>query len=81
MTCTDIHDGASGRRKLLTITIDGRLDIWDFDLVRQVVYKERAVDNQPALSNGYQVDMAFDLQSNPDIPGLCMTVTRKSVMV
>lgn len=72
----------TNRSRLLTVTIDGRLDIWDFDATKHIVYKDQSVPNRPLiLNNTTSFDSAFNLVGNPAIPGICMTLTSKNIMV
>jgi hypothetical protein len=70
------------RSRLLTVTIDGRLDIWDFDATKHIIYKDKTVPNKPLLLNNTALsDSAFNLVGNPLVPGMCMTLTSKNIMV
>jgi hypothetical protein len=72
----------SKRSRLLTVTIDGRLDIWDFDATKHIIYKDKTVPNKPSLLNDTtSFDSAFNLVGNPLIPGMCMTLTSKNILV
>lgn len=70
------------RSRLLTVTIDGRLDIWDFDATKHIIYKDQSVPNRPLiLNNTTSFDSAFNLVENKDMPGICMTLTSQNMMV
>lgn len=66
----------------MTITIDGHLDIWDFEPFKQAIYKDRGVLNQPDIVKQEKrvYNAALDLIGHPSIPNLCMVVTHRSVM-
>lgn len=70
------------RARLMTITIDGRLDVWDFEPFKQAIYKDRGVVNQPDIIKLEKAayDAALDITGHPSIPNLCMVVTRCNVM-
>ena len=74
---------AAQRGRLVTITMDGKLDIWDFDPSRQAIFKDRAAVNQPQLIKEKKgaPDIAINIASSPSFPGLCMAVTRRNVVV
>lgn len=70
------------RSRLLTVTIDGRLDIWDFDATKHIIYKDKSVPNKSLFMNNTAFfDTAFDLVGTPLIPGICMVLTSKNIMV
>lgn len=70
------------RSRLLTVTIDGKLNIWDFDATKHIIYKDQTIPNRPSiLNNTTSFDSAFNLIGNPSIPGMCMALTSKNVMV
>lgn len=72
----------TNRSRLLTVTIDGRLDIWDFDATKHIIYKDQSAPNRPLiLNNTTSFDSAFNLVGNKDVPGICMTITNKNIMV
>ena len=60
--------------RLLTVTIDGKLDVWDFDSTKHVIFKDRANTYTP-------FDRAFDLLSNPTQPDMFLALSDKKVMV
>lgn len=70
------------RARLMTITIDGRLDVWDFEPFKQAIYKDRGVVNQPDIIKLEKAayDAALDITGHPSIPNLCMVITRCNVM-
>ncbi|KAI8142674.1 hypothetical protein BJV82DRAFT_613847 [Fennellomyces sp. T-0311] len=81
--CSDFYDSVAQRGRLVTITMDGKLDIWDFDPSRQAIFKERAAVNQPQLIKETEgaPDIAIDIVSSASFPGLCMAVTRRNVVI
>ncbi|CAO3613085.1 unnamed protein product [Mucor hiemalis] len=82
VTCMDFFDPGTNRSRLLTVTIDGRLDIWDFDATKHIIYKDQTVPNRPLiLNNTTSFDSAFNLVGNKDLPGTCMTLTSKNIMI
>ncbi|KAI8979974.1 hypothetical protein BDB01DRAFT_837012 [Pilobolus umbonatus] len=81
VTCMDFYDPDTDRLRLITLTIDGRLDIWDFDALKHIVYKDQSVPNRPLLlKNTTSFDAAFNLIGNDSIPHMCMILTSKNVM-
>ncbi|KAI8637841.1 hypothetical protein BD408DRAFT_374442 [Parasitella parasitica] len=82
VTCMDFYDPDAKRSRLLTVTIDGKLNIWDFDTTKHIIYKDQTAPNRPSiLSNTTSFDSAFNLIGNPLIPGMCMALTSKNVMI
>lgn len=72
----------TNRSRLLTVTIDGRLDIWDFDATKHIIYKDQSAPNRPLLlNNTTSFDSAFNLVGNKEMSGICMTLTSKNIMV
>lgn len=72
----------TNRSRLLTVTIDGRLDIWDFDATKHIIYKDQSAPNRPLiLNNTTSFDSAFNLVGNKETSGICMTLTSKNIMV
>ncbi|KAG0174802.1 hypothetical protein DFQ30_002724 [Apophysomyces sp. BC1015] len=72
----------SNRSRLVTLTMDGRLDMWDFDSSKQIVFKDQAAANESQVvidTDGF--DPSFDLISSPHCPGLCMVLTSQHVML
>lgn len=70
------------RSRLLTVTIDGKLNIWDFDATKHIIYKDQTMPNGPSiLSNTTSFDSAFNLIGNVSVPGMCMALTSKHIMV
>ena len=67
---------------MLTVTIDGKLNIWDFDATKHIIYKDQTLPNGPSLlSNTTSFDSAFNLIGNASVPGLCIALTSKHVVV
>ncbi|KAL7324428.1 hypothetical protein PS15p_209621 [Mucor circinelloides] len=82
VTCMDFYDPDTKRSRLLTVTIDGNLNIWDFDVTKHIIYKDQTIPNRPSiLSNTTSFDSAFNLIGNPSIPGMCMALTSKNIMI
>lgn len=70
------------RSRLLTATIDGKLDIWDFDAAKHIIYKDQSIPTKTLpLNNALTFDTAFNLIGSESIPGLCMILTSKNIMV
>lgn len=61
--------------------MDGKLDIWDFDVAGQVIFKDRSSENQPRLIKETTSDRVIGLKSCPFYHGLCMVLTRKNAIV
>lgn len=72
---------AAKRSRLVTVTMDGKLDIWDFDVAGQVIFKDRSSENQPRLIKETTSDRVIGLKSCPFYHGLCMVLTRKNAIV
>ena len=72
---------AAKRSRLVTVTMDGKLDIWDFDVAGQVIFKDRSSENQPKLIKETISDRVIGLKSCPFFHGLCMVLTRKNAIV
>lgn len=82
VTCMDFYDPDTKRSRLLTVTIDGKLNIWDFDATKHIIYKDQTIPNRPSiLNNTTSFDSAFNLIGNSSIPGMCMALTSKNVMI
>ncbi|KAI7885769.1 WD40 repeat-like protein [Lichtheimia hyalospora FSU 10163] len=81
VTCADFYDPVAKRSRLVTVTMDGKLDIWDFDVAGQVIYKDRSSENQPKLIKETTSDRVIGLKSCPFFHGLCMVLTRKNAIV
>ncbi|KAG2228566.1 hypothetical protein INT48_008735 [Thamnidium elegans] len=82
VTCMDFYDPDTNRSRLLTVTIDGRLDIWDFDATKHIIYKDQSAPNRPLiLNNTTSFDSAFNLIGNKEMSGICMTLTSKNIMI
>ncbi|KAL0073472.1 WD40-repeat-containing domain protein [Phycomyces blakesleeanus] len=83
VTCTDFYDPVSRRGRLATLTMNGRLDVWDFDVSRQIVLKDQSAVYQSLLvkDTNDMFDVAFDLISNEKMPSLCMALTSRNVII
>ncbi|GAN10288.1 conserved hypothetical protein [Mucor ambiguus] len=82
VTCMDFHDPDTKRSRLLTVTIDGKLNLWDFDATKHIIYKDQTMPNGPSIvSNTASFDSAFNLIGNASVPGMCMALTSKHIMV
>ncbi|KAI8388612.1 WD40-repeat-containing domain protein [Radiomyces spectabilis] len=69
--------------KLVTMTMDGRLDTWNFDVSKQIIYKDKSILHQP-LSSDQTVstfNAHFDLISSDSTPGICMALTDEKVVI
>ncbi|KAI9027632.1 hypothetical protein CLU79DRAFT_587841 [Phycomyces nitens] len=71
------------RRRLATLTMNGRLDVWDFDVSRQIVLKDQSAVYQSLLGkdSNDMFDVAFDLVNNEQMPSLCMALTSRNVII
>ncbi|KAI8970454.1 hypothetical protein BDF20DRAFT_891371 [Mycotypha africana] len=78
VTCMDFFDSDKNRWKLLSMTIDGKLDIWDFDVSKHIIYKDQAHTNSSLQLNDTTI---FDLIGNKYMLGLYMTITCENVMI
>ncbi|KAG2219959.1 hypothetical protein INT45_002173 [Circinella minor] len=83
VTCSDFYDIDAERGRLVTITMDGKLDIWDFDPSRQAIFKDRTpVDQSQLVKEDDKIpDIAINISSNSSFPGLCMATTRRNVVI
>ncbi|KAI7871474.1 hypothetical protein BDF14DRAFT_1761428 [Spinellus fusiger] len=81
VTCTEFHDTVTNCTRLATLTMEGQLDVWDFDISKQIVLKDQSATYEPLKDKQDHFDIAFDLINHEHIPGLCMALARRNVIL
>ncbi|PHZ09781.1 WD40 repeat-like protein [Rhizopus microsporus ATCC 52813] len=79
VTCVDLDDPNTGKSQLMTVTMEGVLEIWDFDTGTHALYKNQAISAK--ILDDTTCSPAFDVVKNKFLPRLFMVLTNKNILV
>lgn len=64
---------------MMTVTMEGVLEIWDFDTSKHALYKNQAISAK--ILDDTTCSPAFDVVKNKFLPRLFMVLTNKNILV